>query len=314
MFFRISFFSLIAILCLSCTTASNEPVLRVGANVWLGYGPWYIAKQNKYWNSDEIRIVEYPSASEVLRAFRNNALDAASLTLDEVLHLRELNIPVSVVLVHDVSAGGDVIIAKQGIEQISDLENKVIGVESGALGAYIISRALELTGMSESQFVIKNIEVDMHRQAFQSKEVDAVVTFEPVRTWLLSNGGHEIFSSKQIPEEIVDVFAVRQEFLEKHPDLVKKLINSWFKAVELLESNPRESTEIIAQNFKLSAAEVQQGIAGLNLPDRSQNKKMLGGESPILEDTLQKVKKLMIGKELLKGEIDTSNLYTDKYL
>lgn len=66
-------------------------VLRLGTNVWPGYEPLYLAAEHEAWPSRfNVRMVEYPSATEVLRAFRNRALEAAALTLDEVLLRQQL--------------------------------------------------------------------------------------------------------------------------------------------------------------------------------------------------------------------------------
>ncbi|MEO8040925.1 MAG: hypothetical protein ABI794_19310, partial [Betaproteobacteria bacterium] len=52
-----------------------EPVLRIGTNVWIGSEPLYLARELGHLKPDAVQLVEYPSASEVLRAFRNQAID-----------------------------------------------------------------------------------------------------------------------------------------------------------------------------------------------------------------------------------------------
>jgi len=127
--------------CLLLTACSDAPLtpLRVGTNSWTGYQPLYLAKDLKLWKDDQIRLIEYPSTSEVLRAFRNKVLEAASLTLDEVLLLRQLKIPVSIVLIHDFSNGADSIMAHSNIKTMQQLKGKTVGLESGALGAFVIT-------------------------------------------------------------------------------------------------------------------------------------------------------------------------------
>ena len=62
-----------------------------------------------------VRLVGYPSATEVISAFRNHSLEAASLTLDEALQLIDSGLPIKVVLIHDVSDGADVILDCAGV-------------------------------------------------------------------------------------------------------------------------------------------------------------------------------------------------------
>lgn len=58
--------------------------LRIGTLVWPGYEPLYLARERGYLDPKSVRLVEYPSNSEVTRAFRNRAIEAAALTFDEV--------------------------------------------------------------------------------------------------------------------------------------------------------------------------------------------------------------------------------------
>jgi len=204
---------IVLILLGGCSTQEDSP-LRVGTNIWPGYEPLYLAQSLGNYAQVPIRLVEYPSASEVMRAFRNQTLEAAALTLDEVLALREDGIPVTVVLVNDVSDGADVIVARQGISSMKALKGKKIALEAGALGAYMITRALEINGMTLEDIQVINKDVNMHEAALLHKEVDAAVTFEPVRTRLLNAGGNEIFNSRKIPGEIVDVLVVRNSYLK----------------------------------------------------------------------------------------------------
>ncbi len=80
-----------AVLALSLAGCGVEPAppLRIGTNVWSGYEPLYLARELGYLDPRSVHLVEYPSASEVIRAFRNQAIEAAALTFDEVLLLTQ---------------------------------------------------------------------------------------------------------------------------------------------------------------------------------------------------------------------------------
>src|SRR5690349_15565502 len=64
-----------------------EPALRIGTNVWIGGEPLYLARELGELKPEAVQLVEYPSASEVLRAFRNSAIDGMVVSLDELLGL-----------------------------------------------------------------------------------------------------------------------------------------------------------------------------------------------------------------------------------
>ncbi|RPI40603.1 MAG: hypothetical protein EHM59_21520, partial [Betaproteobacteria bacterium] len=119
-----------------------EPPLRIGTNVWIGSEPLYLARELGHLDAKAVQLVEYPSASEVLRAFRNQAIDGMVISLDELFGLAIDGLKPRIVLVTDISRGANVVVGRQGMESMHDLKGKRVAVESGALGAYVLSRAL----------------------------------------------------------------------------------------------------------------------------------------------------------------------------
>jgi len=90
----------------ACSDNTPEKPIRIGTNVWPGYEPLYLARDIGLYDKAKVQLVEYPSASGVIRALKSRSIEAAALTLDEVLVLLQHKIPVRVVLVMDISVGG----------------------------------------------------------------------------------------------------------------------------------------------------------------------------------------------------------------
>lgn len=295
------------LLLLQACSEAPQPPLRLGTNVWPGYEPLYLAQHQGLIDPVAVRLIEYPSASEVIRAFRNHSLDAAALTLDEALLLQQDGIPISVILVLDISNGGDVIMARQEIADMAGLKGRRVAVESGALGAYVISRALEIHGMSLADIEVKHLEVSAHEAAYRQGVVDAAVTFEPVRTQLLNQGAHELFTSREIPGEIVDVLVVHSTLLEQQPQRLRALIDGWFAAVGELQHRPDSSAAILAQRLRVTPAEVIAGYQGLELPDREENRQLLRSGGP-LHTTIERLSATMQKKGLLRNTSSPATL------
>lgn len=309
---RILLLGITCMVCLSCSEPPPQP-FRIGTNLWPGYEPLYLARHNGHLD-DHIRLIEYPSATDVLRAFRNNSLEAACLTLDEVLLLRQHSMPVTVILVTDISHGSDAIVAQPDIQSIKDLPGKKIAVESGALGAYVITRALELNGISIDQVHIRHLGNDSQKDAFENDSVDAVVSFDPLRTQLLEAGGREIFTSQEIPGEIVDVLVIRKDVMEKYRQDINTVIQGWFKSLRELREAPEESAAYISRRLKISHQQVLDSFEGMIFADRTENIKLLGGEKPRLLTTIQRLQSIMIREQLLEPDVDVSNLLSDQFI
>jgi NitT/TauT family transport system substrate-binding protein len=276
--------ALIAAAMAGCLREPAEP-MRVGTNMWIGYGPLYLARGRGFLDP-KIKLVEFPAASEAMRSLRNGAIDAACLTLDESLSLLEGEPDLAVALVFDVSHGADVVIARPGIASARDLPGKRIGVESTALGAYMLARLLEKTGIAAGAVTVVPVEIHEHEAAFRQGRIDAVITFEPVRTKILRTGAHVVFSSDEIPGEIVDVLVVRRDFLTRHggrnvPTL-RSLVESWYRAIAAVEADPAGSARDLGQRLELTPTEVLATLQLVRYAGRAENRRLLGDEQALV--------------------------------
>src|SRR6202022_307237 len=156
------------------------------------------ARELGYWNADQARLVEYASTSETIRAFRNGTIDGGMMTLDEALLGTEDAADIRVVMVADVSNGADVILAKPEFGGMKDLKGHRIGAETTALGAYVLLRALQLSGLTREDVEIVPLEFSEDEAAFTHGIVDAVVTYEPTGKKLRNAGVQQIFDTNQI--------------------------------------------------------------------------------------------------------------------
>ena len=190
-----------------------EPALRIGTNVWIGSEPLYLARELGHLDLGAVQLVEYPSASEVLRAYRNQAIDGMVISLDELFSLAVDGLQPRAILVVDVSHGADAVVGRRGMRSMHDLKGRPVAVESGALGAFVLSRALALNGMQPADVRVVHLESNEQPGAFEKGQIDGAVTFDPYRVQLLRSGATTLFDSTQIPGEIVDLVAVRASVL-----------------------------------------------------------------------------------------------------
>jgi NitT/TauT family transport system substrate-binding protein len=306
----LSFLSLILLLS-ACTSRTSE-TLRLGTNIWPGYEPLYLARTNHYLDKKQVHLVEFSASSQVIRAYRNNLIDAAALTLDEVLLLLQTEENPKIILVLDISSGGDAIVAQPEITQFSQLAGRRIGVENNALGAYVLQRALIINGMQDSSVKIIQLDVSEQVKAFSSRKIDAVVTFDPVKNILLGKGGHVLFNSKQIPGEIIDVLIVREKFLNQHPESVRHLISGWHKALSYINNHPNKAALILGSRIKSNTTATLADYRGLKFPDLEANRELLYIKYPQLRATANKLTDDMLKYNLLKKRVLTDGLFLNE--
>ncbi len=296
------------VLSTSACSPDHQPPLRIGTNVWVGSEPLYLARDLGRLDRAAVQLVEYPSASEVSRAFRNQAIDGMVASLDELLVLAADGLPAKIVAVIDISNGADVVIGRGGTRAMHDLRGRRVAVESGALGAFVLSRALALNGMRASDVEIVPLESNEHPSAFARGQVDAAVTFDPYRSQLLANGGRVLFDSRQIPGEIVDLLAVRANVLDQNPRAVQALLSGWFGALDYLASDPRDAAARMAVREQITAEQFLKALQGLRIPSHADNLAMLGGDQPQLAVSGHRLMALMLEAKLLQRAPDIKEL------
>jgi NitT/TauT family transport system substrate-binding protein len=249
-----------------------------------------------------VQLVEYPSASEVLRAFRNQAIDGMVISLDELFGLAVDGLEPRIILVVDVSNGADVVVGRRGMRSMRDLKGKSVAVESSALGAFVLSRALALNGMQASDVNVVHLETNEQPIAFEKFWVDGAVTFDPYRAQFLKAGASTLFDSSQIPGEIVDLLAVRATVLEKRPKAVQALLAGWFEAIDYLKREPTDAARRMGIRQQSTGEQFLEGLRGLHIPSREENLKMLGGATPELAVTGRRLMSLMLESKLLRAD------------
>ena len=293
----------VALLLTGCVR-EPESALRIGTNVWIGSEPLYLARELGQLDPRAVQLVEYPSASEVLRAFRNQAIDGMVISLDELFGLAVDGLQPRVILVVDVSHGADAVVGRSGMRTMKDLRGKRVAVEGGALGAFVLSRALTLNGMQASDVKVVHLESNEQPDAFEKGQVDGAVTFDPYRDQLLRAGARTLFDSTRIPGEIVDLVAVRASVLERQPKAVRALLIGWLRAIDYLKREPKDAARRMGIRQQTTGEQFLKALQGLHIPSREENLKMIGGEKPQLAITGRRLMALMLQAKLLREGLE----------
>lgn len=306
--------AIVIVLCCYGCTPEPKTAVRLGTNVWPGYEPLYLARDLNYISDAELHLIEFSSASQVIKAFTNGALNAAALTMDEALLLAGRGQPVSIIAALDVSHGADVILAKPEFNQMAALRGRRVGVENTALGAYVLNRALQLANMKVSDVTIVPLEVNEDENAYKNNLIDAVVTFEPFSGRLLELGATKLFDSTQIPGEIIDVLVVRNDFLESHSAELTALLRAWFNALKYQKQDPDAAADRMARREAVTVSEFKKSLQGLVLADESENRRLFLGQPVLLEASLQKLQQVMHENNLMNTSANVDLLVDSKLI
>lgn len=260
----------------------NDPILQtappiiIGYSNWPGWWPWAIAESAGLFskNGADVELRWYDDYSKSLEDLAAGRLDGNCQTLnDTISFVGQAKAGEVVVLVNDNSAGNDKIVAASGIDSIQELKNKRVALEAGVVDDFLLTLALEKVGMSRDDVQIIDIETGAAAAAFVAEEAEAVGAFPPFwLTALQRPGSKEIASSKEFPGAIPDLLVVTQKLIEKRPEQVQALVNTWFDILDFMSENPQKANEIMANRAGVSQQEFKLFTAGTKIFNLEENR------------------------------------------
>jgi len=298
----------------SCGLWRDVPV-AVAAHSWVGYQPMFLAQSRGWLDPQRVTLVSTANAQQSIDALRSGQVQAAALTLDEVLTVRSSALPLAVVLIFNVSMGADMLLVKPQIKTLSELKGQRIGLESSSVADILLAEILRQAGLVEADVKLVRTPVDAHLTLWQRQKVDALITYEPVATRLFGLGMVRLFDSQQLPDTIVDVLAVRQDALDMaHANAWRHLLVAHFRAVDVIVRNPHDSAYRLASRLNLPPAGVMSAFKGIELPGVSKNAYLLGGAEPRLNAVARRLSARVHAGDKTAGPEQLPGLFRADYL
>lgn len=277
----------LAILLLAAPACTEPPApLRVALNPWPGYEALFLADSQGYYAAEgvEVRLVEFASLSDARRAFERGQVDGIATSMVEVLQAREVpSQDATIVRVFDYSSGGDQIIAHAPCPTVWSLRGQKVGVEFASLGVFVLARALERAGLTLRDVTLVSGDQLTLKQRFAEGALGAIVTYPPTSVGALQlPGAKVIFSSKEIPGEVIDVLAFERKVLDQRAEDVRRLLRAYDRASEFAQRQPEIAIPIMAARERLSPAEFAAALNGeVTLVPAADQARYLGPEGSI---------------------------------
>lgn len=270
---KISFSFFITALFLTCIAAcARQPRetelerINIAFQQWVGYGPLYLAKDKGFFKDEGMELVFIDEQLDSARrdAFNQGMLDCEAGTIDLLVTKRAQGTPVVAVMEIDMSFGSDGIVATGDIKRVEDLIGRKVAFARDDVGETFISFLFHERGLSLDDITIIPKQPEEVAQAFLDGEVDAAVTWEPWLSRAVQRPGtHVLITSRDAPEIIIDTLNVREDIVNNNPELVKKLMRGWFRAVKYSKKHPQEASEIIAGRYGITDEQYRRAITGL---------------------------------------------------
>ena len=259
--------------------AAPIPPLNVATWPFPGYEFLFLAREQGRLDERAIRLLELTAVTDVRALLLQGRAQAATLTLDEVLHLRSEGLDLRVLAVLDQSAGADALMARPGLREPAALRGRKLALEPGGLSALILDAFLSEAKLSRSDLDIVPLAMPQVVQRFQEGAVDAAITFEPYVSQLEEQGARRLLDSQRLPGLICDVLAARADVLTLHGPAFRQLLAGHFAALQAYQADPSPWGPMLALRLGVPVADVPQAFKGVDMLTLDRCRRAMGSSN-----------------------------------
>lgn len=304
-----------ALLIASCSPsgapqAEHRKEFSIGWSIYAGWMPWPYAQQAgivKKWGDKygiKINVVQVNDYVESVNQYTAGKFDGVTVT-----NMDALTIPAaggkdtSAIIVGDYSNGNDGILLKGG-NSLADIKGRETYLVELSVSHYLLARGLEKAGLKPTDVRTVNTSDADLVSAFSAPDVTAAVTWNPQLSVMKAQPGvTQVFSSADIPGEIVDLLVVDTATLKANPDLGKALAGIWYETVALMQRQDEQGKAARAAMAKLSGSTPQAFDSQLKTTFLYGEPKAAvdAATAPALVTTMTKVRDFSFSKGLFKG-------------
>lgn len=253
--------ALVAASCSPSATEAPEPrtEFNIGWSIYAGWMPWPYAQQSgivKKWADKyglEIKFTQVNDYVESVNQYTAGKLDGVT-----VANMDALTIPAaggkdtSAIIVGDYSNGNDGILLK-GADSLAAIKGRQVYLVELSVSHYLLARGLESIKMPLAAVRTVNTSDADIAGAFTAPDVTAAVAWNPqLSTMKATPGARMVFSSADIPGEILDLLVVDTATLKANPNLGKALAGIWYETTALMQRQDAEGKAARAAMAKLA--------------------------------------------------------------
>jgi NitT/TauT family transport system substrate-binding protein len=281
--------------------------VSVAISSWPGYEAFYLAEQRRLGQrfGIDLRVQQYSSLDDQRAAYGRGDVEIIATTIPDAIAICQetpSRCP-QLILVLDHSAGADVLVSRREITSVRGLVGQRVGLERAVLSEYLLLRALEAERLGLDQVRLVHEGPQGLVAAFQRGDLAAVVTYPPHANPLRSDPRYRVlFSSLQIPGEVLDVLAVNPAFAQRHADQLRDLVRTWWASRALIQAEPVASQALMAQREQVSLAAFVESERWIRYPGPGEQHAMLGPKGAVDQVVSRMAAEMVAARRILPEE------------
>jgi ABC-type nitrate/sulfonate/bicarbonate transport system substrate-binding protein len=237
-----------------------EESLTIGTAPVEGASLIYIAQDQGFFakNGLNITIRDYDTGSTAFKGMENREVDISVASEYSVVGAALKKENISIIGIIDKFQTQHLVARKdRGIEKISDLKGKRIGVSRQTIREFYLGRFLTLQGMSLQDVTLVNVPTSESVTAITNGSVDAIIFYQPYVNFINNQlGDNGVTWPAQSSQLTYNTITCRNEWIASHPGQINRFLTSLQQAEEYILSHPAESKAIVQKRLNFTADDV----------------------------------------------------------
>jgi NitT/TauT family transport system substrate-binding protein len=218
----------------------------------------YVADKQGFFkqNGLEVTISDYETGLDSNIALINGKVDIAGGAELPLVRMAFQNQSVQAIAVINKSELEYVVARKDhGIENISDLEGKTVGLPKGTISEFYLNRFLSLNGVNPSNVTVVDMTLSQAQSALLNGDIDALVNWQPYTNTVEDGlGGNAVAWSVQGNQKTFGILTCRNDWIAANPELVNHFLSSLAQAEEFINTHPSDAKTIVKNQMNYTDA------------------------------------------------------------
>lgn len=246
----------------------KDIVLGVGGKGLLYYLPLTIAERLGYFKEQglDVTINDFGGGAKSLQALVGGSVDVVTGAYEHTIRMQAKGQDIRAVIELGRFPGMVLAVKKDKAAQVKsfkDLKGFKVGVTApGSSTNFFVNALIAKEGLKPTDISIIGVGAGASAVAAVKKgDIDALVNLDPVISKLSQDGDIVILADSRTEEDNMKLFGgnnpaavvyLKNDFIEKNPETVQRLVNAFYKALKWLEkATPEDVAKAVPPEYHL---------------------------------------------------------------
>jgi len=281
---------------------------------WATYNPSSLVLKKFGWLEEELRKdgtkvtwLYSAGSNKANEAISSGSADLASTAGAAALLARTNGVPLKTVYVYSRPEWTALVVSKDSpLTTVAQLKGKKIAATRGTDPFFFLLRSLKEAGLKQSDVEIVNLQHSDGRLALERGNVDAWAGLDPHMASAELRGGARLLY-RNIDFNTYGTLNAREAFLQKYPDIVKRVLVQYERARLWILGHPEDAAALLA-----AAGNIDLDVARKQL-ERTDLSRGVGTPGEPLRQALQAVVPLLLSEKLVASDANPAKALSELF-